>query len=73
MVQMNCMGEEESQHHQKLLELEQTVTEAICIISRARDGQQQRAVRSERQIQDTLALMREHIRDLELLAEEQET
>lgn len=73
MLQTNLLGEEEAQHHQKLLALEQTVTEAICIISRSGDGPKQKAGRSQRQIQDTLALMREHIRDLELLAEEQET
>lgn len=63
------LGEEGGQHHQILLGLENSVTDTTCSIGRWENGQQQPV----KKLQDVLTGMRDHIRELELLADEQDT
>lgn len=73
---LSLLGPEETQHHAALTMLQQATLGAVAGIM---SGSSSSAPSStalaglDRQIQGQLATMRGHIRDLELLAEEQDT
>jgi hypothetical protein len=65
------LGPEEHSHHATLLQLEDAVRASLPAIAASGSSKTQ-AVMRDKQTQDRLAKMRFHIRDLELLAEEQD-
>jgi hypothetical protein len=66
------LGEEEEGHHRALLALQAEVRSTVSGLASINSSKSQLQL-LERQIQDRMAQMRAHIRDLELLAEEQDT
>lgn len=69
---LEMLGPEEAAHHTALIQLAAEVQRAISSLA---DATQSKASQSllDRQVQHKLAQLRAHIRDLELLAEEQDT
>jgi hypothetical protein len=71
-MQSQGLGEEEEGHHRALLALQAEVRNSVSGLASINASKSQIQL-LERQIQDRMAQMRARIRDLELLAEEQET
>lgn len=70
----DLMGPEELAHHDALCELRRSAMEAVAeLCGGAAAPKQPHVSKFDRTAQDTLAAMRARIRDLELLAEEQDT
>lgn len=68
------LGEEEMALNCSLLALKREAQELLASISRAGASlTKSQLAHKDRQLQDQLAAMRSHIRDMELLAEEQDT
>jgi hypothetical protein len=69
---MACLGPEEEAHHASLLGVEQEVRSIVSALNGS--GQQLKDHKAvERRLQHCMSDLRAHIRDLELLAEEQDT
>lgn len=68
------LGPEEQEHHQTLLKLEHEVRNCVESLSNTKPGAPKTTLNMlDRQIQEKMAQLRSHIRDLELLGEEQDT